>query len=612
MKKIIYLATLLMINHDVYYAPEEISNPTETTHISTQDDSLQNYFRKKISQIGSSLGQLHPSLGFGDLHQAQQILTKPTTTDTDDINFQKNLNNLDADDKTQLLQHAQKQNVDISKTAFNITSNQEVTAQNSDGSFTIHDLNSFKNPLTTEQKTVGINILKQYFSDSDNPQLQNNAQKLINQTNILSSLSRTQQQDLAPYFFDVVKLHNDPQTFSKLQKQLLEPIKNTSSVETLLKNSIDQYLQDPTNHNTEQITSLLNMYKDSNITRFFNPPLNNPAIKNLIGSDNIVINNMIVNKQDPRFSTPQQAIDTAQSLSKNVLENRNFIRNILQKSMSPDTRTQFFKTYSPKELENFLQEIKTPDEILIDNQLINTKSPNRSITTLYPTEITEFILKTIINKTKLPQAQQIALENFIKNSYQQNPEELATILNKVSLQQAQQMLSKISPTLQFIKPIILDTTKIGMNTSIQQQTQQLLRTFNIDSPSTQTQSNIQNAIAQHLQKQLNITDVDSATNACQQLLEQQKPFTPLIIKNIFDLLNTPDEQQTDFFRQQRQNIGNRMRSLQQEIGNAPTTYQEGYGMAGGTEEPVGVENEQNELDYLEPIYHDFYQLEQSR
>jgi|GEM_PF-1520300 len=629
MKKIVYTLILLSL-YQAVHAPEEIVNdPTVTTHRSTEDETLSNKFRRAKNAVGSFIGKHVSAVGFGDLHEAQQLLAKPNRTPDESAQLRTSFMNLDAHEKTEALEHARKQrpaedHEQISSDVFNMLSKHEIITKNnpnslSDPSVTVHDLTTFKKPLTTAQRQIAVDAIKQYLKDPSNPQLLSNAKKIFEQTEIVSKLTDQEKKDLAPNFFELSKLSKDPQA---LQKTLLEPIKNSEVVKALVTKAIEQFVDNP-QATPEQAAQLLDMYKDTNISDFFNSYFQYPdkpqltRIQTLIGPDNIIIDcvlpgdnkstlrRMIVSKNLPRFKNEAQAIAVAKFLSRpdEIKDNRDTIRTILKKSMSPETRAEFMKKFTDKQLDKILNAIKEPgDEIIINKQLVNIKNPAASITTQSPDDLADTVITTLANKTTLSADEETALTNFVTDTYRKNPKQLARIIDKLPAKKADTILGKLSPNIMLIKtadaPVLLDTKTLNLTTSTEQQAKTILSKFadKDKEASRESVQAVQSAIAQHFQKELEITDTKSAQDVCNNLIAQQTQFEPEILRAIFNERELPTDQQQEFFIEQYNNIYSKADNLIRKENALPKTTTNDYGEEEPTSSPYS-----SDITYLESL-----------
>jgi len=626
MKKIIYTLILLSL-YQAVHAPEEIVNdPTVTTHRSTEDNSFENLRRRAKNTLGSFIGKhVSAKFGFGDLHETNQLLAKPARTTEESAQLTASFMKLDAHEKTEAIAHARTHRPtettdQISSDIFDQLNNKDLLIKNSDGSIVVHDLATFKKPLTPAQRQIAVDTIKQYLKDPTNPQLLSSAKKIFEQTEIVSKLTTQEKEALAPNFFELSKLSENPQA---LQKTLLEPIKYSKDVKALVTKAVEQFV-DNSDATPEQAQQLLSMYKDTNITEFFTDYFqyaNEPQIERiqtLIGPDNVIVEcnltnpnggrltRMILNKNTPIFSSPEQAINVARFLCdpKKINDNIDTIRTILKKSMSPATRAEFMKEFSDKQLDTLLTAIKKPNEIIINQQLINIDDPAASITTQSSDDLADTVITALANKTNLSADEETALTNFVTDRYRKNPAQLARIIDKLSSAKAEAILGKLSPDIMLIKtadaPVLLDTQSLKLTDSTTKQADNILKTLKQEASPESLQA-VQRAIAQHFQKELNITDTKSAQDVCNNLIAKQTPFEPEILRAIFDEMKLPEDQQQEFFETQSKALARKISTLQSTINNAPTEYHEGYGMAGGEHVPVGVDDEQQELNYLEQI-----------
>lgn len=625
--KYVYFVLCFMTSQSTY-CPEELTDSNTIAHVSTRDESFIRNVRIVHNKIGAWIGKhtkfitkkTGVDLGFGDIHHTQKLLANHNRSITQNFELTQHINQMNAHEKTIAIQlareHAAKPQ-QVTADAFHILSDKEALQLHDDKSVTVHDLETFDNDdsMSKTDFDSATHILNQYLKDPTNLTLQANAKKIFDTTNYLKVATRAQQQELLTNYFELSKLFDNPQKF---KKAILSSNKSTIQAKKLVSNTIAQYFENP-NNSPDNAQDLLTVYNDQEKTNFLQKYLNDPAnearIMQLIGADHIIVGDTICNIYKPKFTSTQQAIDTAIKLcDKQQLTQAQAtaLRNILQ-SMNYSDRNTVLKKYSKTPRNNILKQIKNDDELIINNQIVNIKNPEHSLYTQNPQDFVTDTITTLMRSSPLSHDQQTALQNFTTFAYRNNPAIVAETMDQLTPTETVR-LKKLLPTHTIILAdakfgtILIDPTDLKLETSIQTQAENILKNMNLDTTNTQAIELIRQTIAQHFQKQFGIVDITSAQNACEKLLYANRDFSPDIFQAILKQLRTPKTEQANFFTQIMHKLSDEATKLETIIDETPETYQESYGIAGGTMVKRGIEREESQLSYIYGMQSKFQKL----
>lgn len=247
-------------------------------------EKIQIHGHRTYNAVGAKLGQIHPKLGFGDLHHTNMALQKIGTKDFDPSAAKKVFNKLDLAEKNRALQivsgrltdkvadqnnqfEAQLNDPKIPTQLFNMITDHEILTIGNSGLIQIHDLRQ-------ASPQARMSVLQQYLDNPTDAKLLQNAQKLLN-TDFFESLTQEQKQNLIPKFMSLVSLARNSSEIVFFTKNILEPFKKTHSVQELVKDIIKEWFHaqpqsQEANLLQDIVPTLLDMYPDEDITYFFN------------------------------------------------------------------------------------------------------------------------------------------------------------------------------------------------------------------------------------------------------------------------------------------------------------------------------------------------------